>query len=139
MKEYFSFSNQINNVKAITTITNHPEHTPLSYKIHLLDQEKTHLLLPMVLGIAIPISIACFIVPVVEERKYHLLTLQKIAGVKMSRYWCVNFLWDYITFFSYSIVYTIILALSPIEGYSFLDKICKYFTIQIRAFGAFFK
>uniref|UniRef100_W8C2K9 ATP-binding cassette sub-family A member 5 n=1 Tax=Ceratitis capitata TaxID=7213 RepID=W8C2K9_CERCA len=124
-------SNQINNVKAITTITNHPEHTPLSYKIHLLDQEKTHLLLPMVLGIAIPISIACFIVPVVEERKYHLLTLQKIAGVKMSRYWCVNFLWDYITFFSYSIVYTIILALSPIEGYSFLDKIYAMMLMNI--------
>ncbi|XP_053949005.1 phospholipid-transporting ATPase ABCA3 [Anastrepha ludens] len=109
--------------RSITTIQNHPEHTPLWAKIHMIDQQKTHLLLPMVLGIAIPISIACFIVSLVEERKYHLLTLQKIAGVGMARYWCINFMWDYITFFSYIGIYTIILALSPVEGYSFSDKL----------------
>nr|XP_036234396.1 ATP-binding cassette sub-family A member 3 [Bactrocera oleae] len=118
-------------IKAITTVANHPEPAPLRAKIHVLDQEKTHLLLPMVLGIAIPISIACFIVPLVEERKYHLLTLQKIAGVSMARYWCVNFVWDYITFFSYSIVYTIILALSPIEGYSFSHKMYAMLLMNI--------
>lgn len=132
MYNVYLFRNK--DIKAITTVANHPEPAPLRAKIHVLDQEKTHLLLPMVLGIAIPISIACFIVPLVEERKYHLLTLQKIAGVSMARYWCVNFVWDYITFFSYSIVYTIILALSPIEGYSFSHKMCKlpnYLRFQI--------
>ncbi|XP_054087547.1 phospholipid-transporting ATPase ABCA3 isoform X2 [Zeugodacus cucurbitae] len=123
--------NTITDSKAITTIANHPEPPPLQTKLRLLYEEKTHLLLPMVLGIAIPISIACFIIPLVEERKCHLLTLQKIAGVSTTRYWCVNFLWDFITFFSYSIVYTIILALSPIEGYSFSHKLYAILLMNI--------
>ncbi|XP_067641824.1 ATP-binding cassette sub-family A member 17 [Eurosta solidaginis] len=116
-------------------MANSPQIMPLRERIHLIDQDRTHLLLPLVFGVAIPITLACFIIPLVDERKYHLLTLQKLAGVSMTRYWLVNLIWDISTFFCYTIVFTIILALSPVEGYSFSDKLYTMLIINIYGFS----
>lgn len=99
---------------------------PLHVKINLIDNQISHLRVPLTMGIIMPITMACFIVSLVEERYSHLLTLQRISGLRNGIYWLVGILWDFGTFFAFSIIYFLVMLASTIEGFGTKAKFRKF-------------
>lgn len=98
---------------------------PLHAKINLIDNQISHLRLALTMGIIMPITISCFVVSLVEERYSHLMTLQRLAGLPMSIFWSIGVLWDFGTFFAFSIIYFLVMMAATIEGFGIVPKLCK--------------
>ncbi|XP_061396881.1 phospholipid-transporting ATPase ABCA3-like [Musca vetustissima] len=120
----------------LTTIINKPKIIPLHININLIDNQVSHLRLALTMGVIMPITMSCFIVGLVEERTNHLLTLQRIAGVKLSIYWLIGILWDFGTFFAFSIIYFLVMLVSTIEGFGTMAKLLILLLLNVHGLSA---
>uniref|UniRef100_A0A1A9WM94 ABC-2 type transporter transmembrane domain-containing protein n=1 Tax=Glossina brevipalpis TaxID=37001 RepID=A0A1A9WM94_9MUSC len=113
------------NPERLTAIINQPIRVSYYDQTNLIDNQIFHLHLAIIMGIIMPLTMSCFIISLVEERRNYLLTLQRIAGIKLHIYWTVGIAWDSCTFIGFSIVYILVMALTTIEGFTILTKLCK--------------
>ncbi|XP_037937452.1 ATP-binding cassette sub-family A member 3-like [Teleopsis dalmanni] len=119
-------------------VINKPFPTPLKLRVGILEEEMAHMRLPLTVGLVMPLVIAAFILPLVDERCKNLLILQVMAGLPMKIYWGVTFLWDMGTFLAYNIIFIIVLAFTTFEGFTFLHKIITFCLLNIYGFPALF-
>uniref|UniRef100_A0A1I8MJ80 ABC transporter domain-containing protein n=1 Tax=Musca domestica TaxID=7370 RepID=A0A1I8MJ80_MUSDO len=120
----------------LTTLVNKPNIIPLHIKINLIDNQVSHLRLALTMGIIMPITMSCFVVGLVEERKNHILVLQRIAGVRLSMYWLVGILWDFGTFFAFSFIYFLVMLISTIEGFGTMAKLLTLLLLNVHGLSA---
>ncbi|XP_075157087.1 phospholipid-transporting ATPase ABCA3 [Haematobia irritans] len=120
----------------LTTIINKPITIPLHVKINLADNQISHLRLPLTIGIVMPITMSCFIIGLVEERYSNFLTLQRIAGLRMSMYWLIGILWDFGTFFAFSVIYFLVMVVSTIEGFGTTAKLLTLLLMNVYGISA---
>lgn len=98
---------------------------PPSVLFTLSQNNDMHLRLPITIGVIIPLTMSCFIVPIVEEHHNNLVIMQRLAGVSVFIVWIVSVFWDMLTFLAFSVVYGFIIFITMIHDYSFGEKICK--------------
>ncbi|XP_073834892.1 phospholipid-transporting ATPase ABCA3 isoform X2 [Musca autumnalis] len=125
-----------NRPEVLTTIVNKPKIIPLHIKINLIDNQVSHLRLALTMGIIMPITMSCFIVGLVEEQQTHLLTLQRIAGVREEIYWLVGILWDFGTIFALSVIYFLVMLVSTIEGFGTMAKLLTLLLLNVHGLSA---
>uniref|UniRef100_A0A1A9UE59 ABC transporter domain-containing protein n=1 Tax=Glossina austeni TaxID=7395 RepID=A0A1A9UE59_GLOAU len=82
------------NPNRLTAIINQPLRISYYEQTNLLDNQIFHLHLAIIMGIIMPITMSCFLIFLVEERRNYLLTLQLIAGIELHIYWMVGMAWD---------------------------------------------
>lgn len=95
---------------------------PSTYAFSLTQNSYMHLRLPIIMGVIMPLTISCFIVPIVEEHHNNLIIMQRLAGVSVFIVWVVSVFWDMLTFLAFSIVYAIIIYIAIIKDYHYSEK-----------------
>lgn len=110
----------------IVNLVNFPQVMPPPLAFVLKENEFRHLRLPIVFGIIIPLTMSCFVIPLIEEYHYNLLLLQQMAGVNVYILWIVSIVWDMLTFLAFSIVYILVVTITTNQPFSFMEKLCKH-------------
>ncbi|XP_037900439.1 ATP-binding cassette sub-family A member 3 [Glossina fuscipes] len=119
------------NPNRLTAIINQPIRISYFQQTNLVDNQIFHLHLAIIMGIIMPITMSCFVISLVEERRNYLLTLQLIAGIDLHIYWMVGMAWDIGIFLGFSIVYILVMALTTIEGFNIFTKLLVLLLISL--------
>ncbi|EDW65658.1 phospholipid-transporting ATPase ABCA3 [Drosophila virilis] len=119
-----------------TLVESHPMPTPLSMKINLLDNEIAHINAPLAIGCILPLVVSVFIIPLVEEQISQMRILQLIAGLGLQVFWGVSLLWDFFTYFIYSVIIVIIVACTNIGDFGIYENLLLLLLITVYGLAA---
>ncbi|XP_037932196.1 ATP-binding cassette sub-family A member 5-like [Teleopsis dalmanni] len=119
-------------------VINKPLPMSLNTRVDLVGQEMLHIIVPLVIGLTMPLVLAFFTLPLVDERCKNVFILQIMAGVSLKIYWGITFICDMFTFFVYNIILTLVMIISTFKGFSLSHKMIMFGLINVYSFAGLF-
>lgn len=115
-----------NNVNYVAKIINYPQLLPPNISFQLKQHAYLYLRLPLILGSVLPLVMACFIIPIMQEYHSDLVIVQRMAAVNFCIIGTISIVWDILTFFSFSLLYIFIVINSGFTQFTFKQKASKF-------------